>query len=141
MIKRNITTNVKTLLDIGSNLAYFCHKFEDEGYHCVAVEANPLYLYILKKLRNASNKKFDVYSDSIFKFHKKGKVSYDIILALNIFHHFLKRKRNFLKLIDLLNRVDVKEFFFGAHNPEEFKHWKYYIKFNPEQFTQFIIRV
>ena len=40
LIKENITISQGTLLDIGANLGYFCHKFEDLGFDCYGVESN-----------------------------------------------------------------------------------------------------
>ena len=139
MIKENLSISQGTLLDIGANFGYFSHKFEDEGFDCYAVEANWLHAYFLKKLRNAENRKFKVITESIFNYHKNKELNFDVILALNVFHHFLKRKNTYHNLIKLLNRIEVKEFFFGAHKPEEFRKIKAYRNYSPDQFVNFII--
>ena len=76
---------------------------------------------------------------SIFEYNKDSELNFDVALALNIFHHFLKRKIPFLNFIKLLKRLNVKELFFGAHNPKEFLNMKTYKKFTPKQFVNFII--
>jgi len=139
MIKENLSISQGTLLDVGANFGYFSHKFEDEGFDCYAVEANWLHAYFLKKLRNAENRKFKVITESIFNYHKNKELNFDVILALNVFHHFLKRKNTYHNLIKLLNRIKVKEFFFGAHKPEEFRKIKAYRNYSPDQFVNFII--
>jgi hypothetical protein len=140
MIKENMSNFKGTLLDIGTNLGYFCHKFEDEGFKCYAVEINPLYIYFLKKIKKIESRNFEIISDSIFRYNKKNDLVFDVGLALNIFHNLIKRKRTFLKLKKFLKRLKVKELFFGAHNPIEFKGVRVYKNFTPTQFTDFIIK-
>ncbi len=127
------------MLDIGANLGYFCRKFEEEGFDCYAVEVNLYYLYFLKKLKKAENKKFKIIPRSIFNYKKHQQINFDVVLALFIFHHFLKRKNTYLNLIKLLNRLKVKELFFGAHNPKEFKKGSVYKNYTPDQFVNFLI--
>lgn len=38
MIREHISAKGGRLLDIGANLGYFCHRFEEEGFDCYAVE-------------------------------------------------------------------------------------------------------
>jgi len=38
IISSNLDLRNGTMLDIGANWGYFCHKFEDEGFRCYAVE-------------------------------------------------------------------------------------------------------
>ena len=140
IIKENLTLSKGNVLDIGANLGYFSRKFEDLGFNCYAIEGNWLYAYFLKKLRRAENKKFKLIRHTILKINKDKKLKYDIILALNIFHHFLKRKNTYLNLRKFLKRLEVKEFFFEAHNPQEFQVLKTYRNFNPDEFINFLLR-
>lgn len=139
LIKEKTSISHGTLLDIGANLGYHCHKFEDEGFDCYAVEEDIYNVYFLKKLKKVANKKFKIIPISIFNYNKGRVLNFDIILALNVFHHFLTRKVPFLNLIRLLKRLKVKEFYFGAHNPKENLNAKAYRKFTSEQFVNFII--
>jgi len=140
LIKTNLSTKQGKLLDIGSNLGYFCRKFEDEGFECYATETNQLYVEFLKKLRDAEHKKFKVFPKSIFLFRKDEELDYDIILALFIFHHFIVRKNTFEKLKKLLGRIKTKELYFGVHSYDEYKTNKHiYMNFNQEQFVNFVL--
>lgn len=139
MIKENISISKGNLLDIGANLGYFCRKFEEEGFDCYAVEANLYYVHFLKKLKKAENKKFKIIPGTIFNYKKNQEIIFDVVLALFIFHHFLKRKNTYFNLVKLLNRIKVKELFFGAHNPKTFQNKKYYKNYKPEEFVNFII--
>ena len=139
LIKESLSFRSGTLLDIGANIGYFCHKFEKIGFDCLAVEINPQDVYFMKRLRDANNQKFQVVQQSVFD-HKKGKeLNFDIVLALNIFHHFLKREIDYKRLKKFLSRVNAKEMFFEAHNPEEPQMQGVYKNYNPENFVKFII--
>ncbi|MFX1363428.1 MAG: hypothetical protein ACFFCE_10440 [Promethearchaeota archaeon] len=140
IIKENLSISHGTLLDIGTNLGYFCHKFEELGFDCYGVESNWYQFHFLKKLKKAENKKFKIINDSIFNYGNNKMLVFDVVLALYIFHHFLKRKNTYLSLIKLLKRLKVKEFYFGAYNPEEYRKAKVYCRYTPEQFVNFIIK-
>jgi 2-polyprenyl-3-methyl-5-hydroxy-6-metoxy-1,4-benzoquinol methylase len=136
-IKNNLSIKKGTLLDIGANFGYFCHKFEDLGFDCYAVEILARNIYFMNKLREIEKKKFKIINKSIFDL--KDKIDYDIVLALNVFHHFLKDKNSYENLIILLNRLKMKELYFQTSNPVEFKNAKTYKILGPEEFAQFII--
>jgi len=140
LIKDNLSLSEGKILDIGSNYGYFCHKFEDDGFNCYAVEYNPINLYFLKKLKIAENKKFKVIPESIFEYKKNQDLVFDVVLALNVFHHFIKKKSTYLKLIKLLKRLKVKELYLGIHHPREFQNLKLYRNYNSEQFVNFILK-
>ena len=140
LIKANLTAKQGKILDIGSNLGYFCRKFEDEGFECQATETNHLFVEFLMKLRDAEHKKFKIFPKSIFLFRRDEVLEYDIILALFIFHHFILRKNIFENFKKLLGRIKTKELYFGVHNFEEYKNNKrVYMNFNQEQFVNFIL--
>jgi len=138
IISQNLTIEKGSLLDIGANLAYFCHKFEDLGFDCYAVEIRPSNVHYMKKLRDIEGKKFKIINKSIFDL--KEKLDYDIVLALNIFHHFLREKVLYNNLVDFLNRLKLKVMYFQPHDPTENLMRNAYINFDNEQFVRFIIK-
>ena len=137
IIRQNITAKTGTLLDIGSHWGYFCHKFEDEGFDCYAVENDPLSVYFLDKLRRAENKKFKVFSGSIFDFQERS--DFEVVLALNIFHHFLKKKSSYLKLIELFKRLRIGELFFQTAGRDEPQMENAYKNYSNDEFVAFIL--
>ncbi len=139
MIKKEMSISHGSLLDIGANLGYFCHKFEEEGFDCYAVEINPIYNYFLKKIKKAESKNFKIISDSIFSYNKNTDLIFEVGLALNVFHNLIIRKKTFLKLKKLLNRLKVKELYFGAHNYKKSQNANVYRNFSPKEFNNFII--
>ena len=140
LIKKNLSIFKGKVLDIGANLGYFCHKFEDLGFDCYAVEINPQELYFLDKLKKAGNKKFKIISESIFEYKRTQELKFDVILALNIFHHFLKRKSTYEDLINFLKRIQTKELFFEAHKFEEKQMKGAYRNYRPKDFANFILK-
>lgn len=137
IIKQNLSVKTDTLLDIGSNWGYFCHKFEDEGFDCYAVENSPTSIYFLNKLRQAENKKFKVFFGSIFDYREK--TDFDIVLALNIFHHFLKHESSYLKLIELLKRLEMRELFLQTVKHDEAQMENAYKNYSSDDFVAFIL--
>ncbi len=124
-----------TVLDIGSNWGYFCHKFEDLGFDCYAVERNYRWVYFLKKLRDVENKKFEIMRGSVFDIKRK---KYDIVLALSIFHHFLRSKALYDKFTKLLGELDMKFMFFEPHQTGHGFPGAY-IDYNEDEFVSFVI--
>ena len=137
IIKQNLSVEAGTLLDIGAHWGYFCHKFEDEGFDCYAVESNPTNVYFLNKLRQAENKEFKVIHTSIFDYREK--TDFDVVLALNIFHHFLKGKDSYLKLVELLERLKMRELFFEPAKCGEPQMENAYKNYSPDDFVTFIL--
>ena len=65
--------------------------------------------------------------------------SYDVILALNIVHDFLKKEDRHNKLIAMLGRMRVREMIFQSHNPDEPQMAGAYRNYSPDEFVQFIL--
>ena len=138
IIQENLAITNGALLDIGANLAYFCHKFEDLGFDCYAVEIRPSNVHYMKKLRDIEGKKFKIINKSIFDLNLK--LDFDIVLALNIFHHFLREKELYQNLIEFLGSLKLKTMYFQPHDPSEKIMRNAYVNYDNEQFVRFIIK-
>lgn len=139
-MQNNLGKNTGVMLDIGSNFGFFCHKFEDLGYQCYAVEINPASSYIMQTVRNSENKTFRIINKSILDdidFVKTQK--FDVVLALNIFHHFLKTKESYFKLQKLLENLRTDEIFFEPHKFNEDQMSTAYVNMNALEFVAFIL--
>ena len=110
--------------------------FEDEELETTAVEMNKKYLYFMDKLKIAVDKKFKIISDSIFNIKE---FDYDVVLALNIFHHFIKTEESHRNFISLLGRLNSKLMFFQAHNTSEGQMKDAYRNYEHEDFVKVII--
>ncbi len=139
VIRQNLSVEKGTLLDIGACLGYFCFKFEDEHFDCYALEEDPMLCYFMEELKKIQNKKFKVICRSIFEYRKDRDLSFDVILALSVFHNFLERKDLYDDLLGLLKRLKAKEMFFETYIPDSQKSSKYYKDFTPEEFVNLII--
>jgi len=137
IIKQNLSFKRGNLLDIGAHWGYFCHKFEEEGFTCYAIENDPTHLYFLKKLKKAESRNFKIINKSILEY--QGKMDFDVVLALNVFHHFLKEKKEYYQLIEFLKRLITKVMFFEPHLPNEPQMKKAYVNYNCEEFVNFIL--
>lgn len=127
-----------TLLDIGAFFGYFCHRFEEVGFRCTAVENHPRNIYFMRKLREAEERDFEIQDRSIFE--GKGSLNYDVVLALNIFHHFIKDRDKFrLFKNSLLKRIDAEIMFFESHCTDDYVMNDAYKNFEPDEFAQFIV--
>lgn len=137
IIKAHLPKQRGDLLDIGAHWGYFCHKFEEEGFNCYAIEEDAMSIYFLEKLKKAENKKFKIIYGSVFDYREK--TNFDVVLAFNIFHHFLKTEETYYRLIELLNRLDMKIMFFQAHFPDSPQMKGAYRNFDGEEFINFIL--
>ncbi len=140
IIQKNLSTKKGRLLDIGAHWGYFCHRFEEIGFDCYAVEKSHADVYFLEKLRRADNKKFTIIPKSIFDYKDLENIEFDVVLALNIFHHFLIYEESYHELVNLLHKLRVKEMFFEPHSPEFFQDQKPYRNYSEEEFVQFILK-
>ena len=137
IIKANLPFNGGDLLDIGAHWEYFCHRLEEEGFTCYAVESNAPSLYFMERLKVAENRRFTIIPKSIFDYTEK--TDFDIVLALNIFHHFIKTERDFHHLIDLLRRIRTRAMFFQTEKPDSIQMEGAYRNFDYDEFVQFIL--
>lgn len=139
-IKSHLGPGKGVMLDIGANIGFFCHKFEDLGYQCYAVENDPVAFRILEKIKIAENKKFEVINKSIFYVEFIRNMEFDVVLALNVFHHFLKTKIEFVKLKALLKNLKTKQMFFEAHAYDDAQMKDAFVNYTQPEFVDFILQ-
>jgi SAM-dependent methyltransferase len=108
-------TSVKTgrLLDLASGFGYFCHRFEEYGFDCVAVENDPQAANILKRLARAGNRKFMIIDQSLVENTYLFDRHFNIVLAIDIIPH-LKTEHTFKRLIDFFRTLHMDELFLGV---------------------------
>ncbi len=138
IIHKNSLFKKGSLVDIGSHWGYIPSMLEELGYKCTAVEGNTGHVKFMKMFRRANMQKFEIYEGALFKFHGAGKIVYDTMLALNIFHHFLKTEPLFIKLGEFLRRTSVKEMFFESSSGTERGLKGAFVDFTPDEFLQFV---
>ena len=130
------------LLDIGANLGYFCHGFEELGYTCHAVEYEPLIARAADKIRIAEGKKFNVITGDLFEVADREPLRgkhWEVVLAFNIFHHFLKHKPLHDKLVAWLKSLNADVMIFEPHRTGERQMSAAYANYDEREFVEFIL--
>ncbi len=128
----------KAVLDIGAHWGYFSHQFALKGYQVSAVENDLKHFIVLDKLSKLYPS-VTCHNCSVFNMPTEDH-HYGIVLALNIFHHFLKTKEFHDKLISLLRNLNFSVMFFQPHHSTEGQmNGAYY---NPaySEFVEFILK-
>jgi len=139
LIRQNLTPPYRgTVLDIGAHWGYFSHKFEELGFHCLAVENDPENIYFLTKLKKAEDRNFILFDKSIFSLDTVTK--YDVALALAIFHHFTKEEKTHNQLVKFLQDLKVGEMYFEPPDPREPQMQSAFRNYSCEEFVDFIIQ-
>lgn len=137
-IRGNLPHPCQTVLDIGSHWGYFCHHLEELGCTCTAVEDDLKNLYFLRKLKRAQERRFAVVGGDALELDLSE--AYDVALALNIFHHFIKKQQLHDQLERFLVRLNARCMFFEPHRPAEPQMRGSYRNYRPEEFVHFIMR-
>ena len=124
MIRQNLTTKKGTLLDIGAHWGYFCHKFEEMGFQCTAMEGSIKNVYFMKKLKRAERLIFNVISKSVFDYKDcedfEDDLNFDVVLALNLFNQFvdIEKKDLYSKFAEIFGKIRTKEMYFQIPEDE-----------------------
>lgn len=135
-IADNMPEGMRTALDIGSHWGYFSHKLESLGLDVTATEISLSYLEFLLRLKTLYGDSFEIWPKSIFEM--KGPLEYDVVLALNILHHFIKTDKEHARIIDFLSRLKTKAIFFQAHSVNEGQMQNAFQNYSPTEFCEFI---
>ena len=141
-IKKHLPIVKGSLLDVGAYFGYFCHKFEDLDFNCIAVEKIPELSKIAESIKKAVGKKFKIINGDILepKISTKIGFNYDVVLLLNILHHFLKEEYYYKDMTNWLRNLKTKIIFFEPHLPSEDQMKDAYINYDNNEFLQYIIK-
>lgn len=141
-INKNLGMTSGKVLDLGANLGYFCHKFEELGFMCYAVENDVEVAEIANRIKIGEGKEFKIINGNILDLHIQNQITridFDVLLALNIFHHFLKTKSDFNKFKRFLAKLKVKTIFFEPHVYDEEQMRDSYVNFTNNEFVRFLL--
>jgi 2-polyprenyl-3-methyl-5-hydroxy-6-metoxy-1,4-benzoquinol methylase len=133
-IESDLTTKGGSVLDIGAYAGYFCHRLEEKGFDCCAVENDPKNLRVLRQYRDIRGKKFRVLETSIFDIPE---YKYDIVLALNIFHHLVRTEWKYEQFIQFLRKLDCRVMYFEPAPNEQSGAYR---SFSDEEFIDLIFK-
>jgi hypothetical protein len=138
LIRAALKSSGGRVLDIGSNWGYFDHCFEALGFDCVAVEQDPSVVYYMTTIRDAMRRRFQVTSESILGTPSIVAEPFQVVLALNIFHHFIKTKERFEQFEALLASLKCEEMFIECHTEDEPQMEGAYRPFTGEELVHFV---
>lgn len=123
------------VLDIGANWGHFVIGLCRAGYRCTGVEVRPETAHFAKGFVEAAQVDGRIIEGSIFDCDVTG---YDVVLALSIFHHFLKSEENTERLEDLLSRMNASTMVFQPHTPDYFDGRPPRWNPTPEEFSEWV---
>ncbi|WP_299944912.1 class I SAM-dependent methyltransferase [uncultured Ruegeria sp.] len=104
----------KTLIDIGTHWGAVSQGMAGLGFKCTAIESSDKAAFFAERITRASGLDIDVVNQNVFDFPDIEKA--DVIVVLNILHHFLKTERLSEQLTTLLKRMSNAEvILFQAH--------------------------
>jgi hypothetical protein len=101
------------LLDIGAHWGYMTQQMEAFGFECTAVEGSKSCARFARVIRIATESKFAVWEGDILDFPNPEQ--YEVVLALGVFHHFLKTPELHGKLVDFLGRLSAETIIVEPH--------------------------
>ncbi len=127
-------------LDIWGNIWFFTRELEKKWFHAYIIEHESFYIEILKKFKTSLWYNYQIIWEDMFEWNGISENKYDIVLALSIFHHFIKTEDFHKKLVKLLNNLDTKIIIFEAHDPSEKQMDWSFKNYSPEEFVQFIMK-
>ena len=137
LIRPHLPEGGGTVLDIGAHWGYFCHKLEGLGFDCCAVEMDRLHFRFLDKLAEVEERQFRRFNISIFEFDARR--HFDVMLAMNIFYHFIKFEETHQKLVEFLGRVTADVIFFQPHLTRELAGQDAYRNYTASEFVDFVL--
>ncbi len=133
-------TNPGKAIDIGCNLGYMCHKLEQAGYDVTGIEYLPEVAYAARKIALAERRSFNVIHGDILSDEVLVRTGshFDVVVALSVFHHFIKTEAGFQKLRNLLARIQTKCLYFEPHHHSESQMCGKYANPSPEEFVKLV---
>jgi SAM-dependent methyltransferase len=140
-IKNSLDAASGVALDIGCNLGFFCHRLEERGYSCIGVEYLPTIARAARKIAYAENRKLRVVTGDVLNSEtlaEIGTAHFDVVMALNIFHHFIKTREGYERLRQFIGQIQIGTMFFEPHLPEEPQMQGAFINPPPNEFVQLL---
>lgn len=138
-IVRSISPLSRTVLDIGAHWGYMSEELEKTGRCCTALEVDLENFDFMTRLKRAQNFQYEAVFGDIFDFIDKRN-NFDAVLALAVFHHFIKTKDRHDRLMELLEKVKAREMFVWGHNVREPQMRNAYRNYDVQEFAELILR-
>jgi 2-polyprenyl-3-methyl-5-hydroxy-6-metoxy-1,4-benzoquinol methylase len=125
----------RTALDVGAHWGMASGWLERKGLEVTAAENAKEYLPYLDGIRRASGAEFQVHAGSVFELRP---ARFDVVLALNIFHHFIKTPALYDTFTSWLGQMQCGKMFVQFHNTEEGQMADAFRNYAPAEFAALI---
>ncbi|WP_460166653.1 hypothetical protein [Thermostilla marina] len=135
-ILEQVQNKTGTALDLGAYFGYCASMLATQGWQCLAVESHPKHVYFMKRLARANCIPLKVFEGSMFDLPRP--IEYRVVLALNIFHHFLKTEKLFQRLKHFVKDLRCEYLFLETHCPEDAIMAGAFINPNPHEFASMV---
>lgn len=142
LIKEHLVGHSGNLLDLGASLGYFCHRCEDLGFNCYAIELLPEVVWAADRIRRAERKNFQIIEGDLITACSSAPLNnlkFDTVIALNIMHWFLMTKDKYEQLKSWLQTLRVERMFLEVHRTDEFHMIDAYANLEPDEFVSFVL--
>jgi 2-polyprenyl-3-methyl-5-hydroxy-6-metoxy-1,4-benzoquinol methylase len=129
------------LLDIGCNLGFFCNRFEQVGLECTGIEYALDIAHASNRIALAEGRRYRVIQGDVLDPQVHDPLlrqPFDVVLALNIFHHFIKTRTDYDRLVVLLGKLKPQQIFFEPHRTDEAPMQDAYANLGAEEFVAFV---
>jgi hypothetical protein len=136
-VRAAVPADARTALDIGAHWGFFSIGLGRLGLAVTAVESNPENARFLRRIAELSGVSVDVEERSAFEIER---TDFDVVLALNIFHHFLRKPDTYANLIGLLSRLRCRTMIYQAHAVDGAKMKGAFARIPPEEMCDIICR-
>lgn len=115
-IRAAVPAEARSALDIGAHWGFFSIEFAKMGLKVTAVEKNPKNAVFLREIAALSSAPLTVEERSIFDLDR---LDFDVVLALNIFHHFIRDEDTYGKFMAFLSRLRCRTLLYQGHANHE----------------------
>lgn len=136
-IRPLISASARSAVDIGSHWGYFSFKLESIGLQVTAFEKLPRNVEMMERIGRLYGSAVDIRGSNILD--EQG-LKADVVLALNIFHHFLKSQEDYERLIDFLSHLQCSQLFFQSHRMDEGQMRGAWANYAPDEFAEFVLQ-
>ncbi len=136
LLKPFIPRSAKSALDIGAHWGYLSHRLAEMGVDVTAVENSKEAIHFIREIQKITGVNYKLITESILDIDPK---QFDLVIALNIFHHFLKQEARYNKFIQFLSRLQCQTMIYQSHNLNEGQMKNAYKNFSDDDFCKFII--
>lgn len=139
LVKQGLGLRGGTALDLRARFGYFCVKLEELGFVCTAVESEAPDSAFLRQVRRCCNKSFATVDEPLISYARKSdRLAFDVVLAFDVAHRFLKTRASYADLTEILCRLDARELYLQAHLRDEPEMRDAYANLAPEELVQMV---